>query len=717
MLNLNITLIIWRELFEAILVVSIVHACLLRHLAPKAARRVVAGGAGLGLILSLFLGLGVQLAQAYLTGAALDHFQTGVLLLCAGLMAHMCQWMNRHGQALRGELESTVAEHIGRDDGAMTIGTQRSIGLLVALALSREGFEAVVYLFGMGMNASLATVVVSALLGLALAMASGLALARGIQLIKPRLFFRITGGFLLVTASSMVIAAATRLIQAGLLPPLLDPLFDVSAVLDDRSRLGRILSQVAGYQSAPALTTVLACGIFWLLYAVTSSRSQPPVGKRSATKFAAAAILLFAVGGPVARAEGRGSPSLAPASERLKTKWTGYGDMRLSYYDYGSNGTLKGGAPKDARVDLDATRFVTKLEGFYLPHGVEFEAEVEFEHGGTGVEKSLEYEEAGEYETEVSHGGEIYLEEFYLKKYIRADLVAAVGRIKVGVGLLPLYSLPTDYLAVARSESEIHLIPESWNEMGAELKADLGSVTILAQLVNGLDSTGFSSQYWVASGHQQRFEAIAASDPAGVLRGDVTSWPGVTLGASAYYGGTSRNRPQADLVKTCAKSNDTQVAPCGYIDAPVGIVDLHGRYTGSRVRGSFVALYGRLKNAGKVTERNARLPTALQVYRSPVADAALGLFTEWGIDAGSLLGLTGPRRLEPFVRYDWYDTMFKATSGQLRDARFERHVATMGVSYVIDEAIYVKGDLSRRTYRASERRPESTLSLGTGFLF
>ncbi len=212
------------------------------------------------------------------------------------------------------------------------------------------------------------------------------------------------------------------------------------------------------------------------------------------------------------------APASAAPDEKLKLRVSGYGDLQFAYHDYGSNGTLNKGAPADNRLTFDTTRFAAKIEGFYLPYDVEFEAEVEFEHGGAGAAMELEYEESGEFEPEVEKGGEVQLEEFYLKKVVTPSLTMAAGRIKVAFGLLPLYTTPLDYLAVRRSETESTIVPESWNEVGLEAVHESDDWRLYAQAVNGLDSTGFSSRNWVGSGQQGRFEEIRASDLAGVLQ-------------------------------------------------------------------------------------------------------------------------------------------------------------------------------------------------------
>src|SRR6185312_2250295 len=154
--------------------------------------------------------------------------------------------------------------------------------------------------------------------------------------------------------------------------------------------------------------------------------------------------------------------------DKFKMNVSGYGDMQFAYENYGADERGPYGAQKDSRANFDATRFAVELEGFYLPYNIQFEAEVEFEHGGTGVSREVDYNENGEYDVDVEKGGEVYLEEFFLKKHFTSNFSMSAGRIMVGVGLLSWYNRPTDYLGVQRDEAELHMLPESWNEMGLE---------------------------------------------------------------------------------------------------------------------------------------------------------------------------------------------------------------------------------------------------------
>jgi hypothetical protein len=409
------------------------------------------------------------------------------------------------------------------------------------------------------------------------------------------------------------------------------------------------------------------------------------------------------------------APVQAPELRQLKV--SGYGDLRFSYLNYGANRNLKHGAQKDSRLVFDASRFAAEVNGIYVPYDVEFTAEVEFEHGGTGAAKELEYDESGDYQNDVSKGGEVSLEEFNLKKIFNEHYSLAVGRVEVAVGLLSQYSSPTDYLGVQRSETETTMLPGKWTEMGTSFAADYAPLHFKVQLVNGLDSTGFSSQYWIAKGRQGRFESISGTGLAGVLRADVTAVSGLAFGASYYYGNTSANRPQPDLARTCSSQDSNRVAPCGYINAPVQIFDLHAVVHLAKVRSSAAFIQGSLGHADLVSERNSRVSNALQVYRSPVGSAARGIWGECGYDIASLVGLGAGHQLEPYIRYESYDTMFKTTASIVKSPRAQRRVSSVGVAYSASQALFAKLGASQRAYGDHGLNKEGSIDLGLGFIY
>lgn len=412
--------------------------------------------------------------------------------------------------------------------------------------------------------------------------------------------------------------------------------------------------------------------------------------------------------------------ALAAADPLPRTPFTlevgGYGELGSALHFHGANANRDGGAQRDLRLELDATRFVVALQAT-TPSGWELEAELEIEHGGTGGAREVDFDEFGEFETELEKGGEVQLEELYLEKTFAGRYQLKLGRFYVGVGHLSSRFRPTDYLAATRSEVETVVVPGQWDELGASFTAHLGRVRATAQLVNGLDSTGFSSAGWVSTGHQGAYETIRATDLAVVARVDVAAAPGVEVGAAGYAGGSSRNRPKADLVEDCPGGDPEVVAPCGYLEAPVTIVEGHAHVQRGRVRAAALALWGRLGNADVITERNRRLSNDAGVARTPVASQAYGLTVEAGVDVGGWLGLCRQYALEPFARVERYDTMFRTTAGVFDNPRYQRTVATAGAAFTIDRHLTFKLDVGHRRFGSSALRPETTVHAVAGFVY
>ncbi len=407
---------------------------------------------------------------------------------------------------------------------------------------------------------------------------------------------------------------------------------------------------------------------------------------------------------------------------------SGYADLQFAWLDYSPNQNRPGGAQRDSRVVFDTARFVLELEGT-LPAGLEFEAELEVEHHGAGGAMELEYEEFGEFEGEFESGGEVILEEIYLRKTF-GPVGLQVGRFYLGVGLLSESYRPSEYLATIRPESETTVLPAVWHEIGLQADVQLGPVKLTGQVVNGLDSTGFSSQFWISSGHQTRFELVSASDLAFVLRADWEVTEGVKIGVSGYYGNTSRNRPKPDFVLDCDNPDPSEVASCGYISAAVTLVDFHFHINLAPVFAQGVFLWGHLDNARLLSERNARLSNNLGVLRSPVASEALFAWAEVGLDLGESLCLPEGHHLEPFVRFDYYDTMFGTPDSIYDNPRFARAVYTAGLAWNYGDLVFAKLDIAYRDLGAFDDpdvpegstapvalRDETSVRLSTGFGF
>ena len=252
----NAFFVVWRESLEAFLIAGILYAWLKANDDSGAGRRALFGGLAAGVVLALLLGWALLTVQDELTGEALEIFQTATLFVAAGLITQMVLWMRRHGRQMKARLHADL-----------TAAAERSgylgVAVVAALAVAREGAETVIFLYGMAQEGDLNALLLGALAGFAGAGATAWLAAKSLARLNIGLLLRLSSILLLILASALLIAAIDRLIGAGWLPPLLDPVWDTSMLIDDTTKSGKLIADFSGYRARPALSSVLVWAGYW----------------------------------------------------------------------------------------------------------------------------------------------------------------------------------------------------------------------------------------------------------------------------------------------------------------------------------------------------------------------------------------------------------------------------------------------------------------------
>ncbi|MBK6286417.1 MAG: FTR1 family protein [Gammaproteobacteria bacterium] len=266
----NVVFIVWRESVEAMLVIGILYAWLRGREEAAQGRRFLWGGvlAGLGLALGL-AGIMFKM-QSELAGVTLDYFQIGIILAAAALIVQMVLWMRQHGRTLKRELESGM-------ERATEEANWWAMATLAALAVGREGAETVVFLYGAGMARSGMDQIqfaADALLGFALALLTFWLLSRSSRFLSWKVFFRFSEIVLLLLASALLVDGIDRMIGMGWLPPLVDPAWDSTFLLDDSTRFGGLVASLTGYRARPALLLLLVDAAYWIMIVVMLRRTS-----------------------------------------------------------------------------------------------------------------------------------------------------------------------------------------------------------------------------------------------------------------------------------------------------------------------------------------------------------------------------------------------------------------------------------------------------------
>jgi len=271
----NIAFVIWRESVEALLVIGILNAWLVRQ--QDIARRgqvFLWAGVVAGLLLAVALGTALLLFGDSLEDDAQQAYQTGAMLVAAALIVQMVFWMRKHGRTLKRELETSLQQAADRSNWW-------GVFVLALIAVAREGSETVVFLYGTlsaasYASASLAGPVMAAAIGFGLALATYYLLQVGSRVLSWRVFFRITEVMLLVLAASLLVNGIDNLVGLGALPPLSGRLWDSSAILPDSGPIGGLVGALTGYRARPYLLQVLVFALYWgiIYWALYWSRPQ-----------------------------------------------------------------------------------------------------------------------------------------------------------------------------------------------------------------------------------------------------------------------------------------------------------------------------------------------------------------------------------------------------------------------------------------------------------
>ena len=189
------------------------------------------------------------------------------------MLSWMLLWMTRQARSLKAEINQTVANALGNESAGLSIFS------LVCIAVLREGFETVLFLFTQSPQTGSVLGVPVGLLG---AVLIGFGLFRWGIGINLRLFFQVMGILLLLIVSGLVVSVCRNiditfaafsqlsssvdlclgLGQSCMLGPLV---WDISQRLPDKQLPGVILKVLFGYRDRIYLIQLLAYGLFWLV--------------------------------------------------------------------------------------------------------------------------------------------------------------------------------------------------------------------------------------------------------------------------------------------------------------------------------------------------------------------------------------------------------------------------------------------------------------------
>ena len=246
-----------REGLEAGLIIAIILAYLHRVGYRKGFPAVWWGVAG-AIVLSLAGGVLVFSLGLALEGRAEQAFEGAAMLLAVIVLGWMVVWMKRQARNIKRHLEALV-------QNAMLKGSSAALAGIALLAVGREGLETVLFMFAAYQTATLAQTLIGGLAGLAIAVALAVAIYKGSRFLNLRAFFNVTGVLIIFVAAGLLARGLHELQEAALLPALVEHVWDINPVLNEKAGIGSFLKGILGYNGNPSLIEVVAYGWFLIV--------------------------------------------------------------------------------------------------------------------------------------------------------------------------------------------------------------------------------------------------------------------------------------------------------------------------------------------------------------------------------------------------------------------------------------------------------------------
>jgi hypothetical protein len=300
-------------------------------------------------------------------------------------------------------------------------------------------------------------------------------------------------------------------------------------------------------------------------------------------------------------------------------------------------------------------------------------------------------------EIEIEHANEISLEFATLDFFWKDWLNTRAGLLLVPVGFLNEIHEPPFFYGVNRPDVERFIIPTTWRENGAGLFGSFGEqLRYKLYVTDGFDATGFDAS-GLRGGRQKGSKALA-EQLAFTGRLDWLPTPEFLIGASFFTGESGQNQV----------IGDTSIP-----DARTTLFDVHTQYAwrGLHLRGLFTMAF--VDDAGDLSL--ALRDTEDLGDGEAIADAMLGGYAEIAYEVMQWIAEGGERSLEPFYRYEWYDTQWDMPSGFAADESKRIQVHTVGLQFKPTPNVVLKADYRNRD--AKQGKIADEFNLGVGYVF
>lgn len=361
----------------------------------------------------------------------------------------------------------------------------------------------------------------------------------------------------------------------------------------------------------------------------------------------------------VAMAQKPGQTSEDTLNNSLSKNVTSIGGYGNAFYQ-------RNNALGTSRVDLE--RFVLFV-GHKFNEKVSFFSELEVEDAKvTGGE----------------NGGEVSIEQAYLKFNLNANQYITAGLFLPRIGILNENHLPNTFNGNERNYVETFIIPSTWRELGVGFYGNLTNapVTYYAGLVTGLNSAGFEHGTGLVDG---RYEGRNASGNNLALTAALQYFYGdFRAQISGYYGGT---------VSASKRKADSLGLNSGLFGTPVAIGEGDVMYTTGGFSTRALATIVNIPNASSINS----------AYANNTPQTEYGAYLELSYDLLYLNKHPHEQQFNVFVRDEKFNMNYRIPTNGVYDGTLNQNHIVAGLSYLPNKNVAIKADV--RFIHTGEQNP------------
>ncbi len=305
------------------------------------------------------------------------------------------------------------------------------------------------------------------------------------------------------------------------------------------------------------------------------------------------------------------------------------------------------------------------LERFVLFTGHKFNDQISFF-------SELEVEDAKV--TGGQSGGEVSIEQAYLKFNLNANQYIVAGLFLPRIGILNENHLPNTFNGNERNYVEQFILPSTWRELGIGLYGNLNNLPInySVGLINGLNSNDFVHGTGLIDGKAEGRNASANN--LAVTAALQLNLPNFRAQVSGYYGGT---------VGESKRKADSLGLNSGIFGTPVAIGEGDIMYS----KGGF---------STRALATIVSIPDAANInaaFANNTPKTMYGAYLELAYDLLYLNKKAHEQQFIVFVRDERLDMNYKIPANGITDGTLDQNHIVAGFSYLPIKNVAIKADV------------------------